>query len=378
MKLGKLLFLVTAILVLSACQSTTALSPTSAGGPTAPLTPVTSGSKNPSKYQYIFKTPTNPIQLSLELDKAHSAQATIGRSGGQISATGADGTVYALDIPKNALADTTLITMTPLSKVAGMPFDGKASYAVQLEPEGLYLYYDAILTITPQMRADPPNPIPGRSRSFSVTRPRAQTVGLAIPVLKVKGAPDPPDALQRLRGRGWLGGGRAGHRGTVGRRRARAAIESLAAEAIAQMRENQENGTTAGDPQVGQAILDLIDQWEQDVVKPSLEAAGNFLRRRAKRRCAICSTWNACASFWAMRPQPRISPKSWTLAESGAIVCIKEEYQRCVDEHVINRMIPLYIGLLRQHEIAKEGKPGAAEPEGLVLARDLTDQVPDL
>jgi hypothetical protein len=95
---------------------------------------------------------------------------TIGPAGGQISAKGADGTVYSLDIPKNALAGVTKITMTPLSKVSGMPFDGKQAYAVQLEPEGLYLYYDAILTISRR------NLFPWRSSYFSVTRPRARAL----------------------------------------------------------------------------------------------------------------------------------------------------------------------------------------------------------
>jgi hypothetical protein len=59
--------------------------------------------------------------------------------------------------------------------------------------------------------------------------------------------------------------------------------------------------------------------------------------------------------------------------KSGATKCIKEEYQRCVDQHVINGMIPLYVDQLRQYEIEKEGGgAGIPEPENLVLARDLT------
>jgi len=85
-------------------------------------------SSKPTKSQYIFGVPKSPIHLAIAFDQASSASAAIGPSGGKLSATGVDETKYSLEIPANAWAGLTRIKMTPLVKMTGMPFDGKASY----------------------------------------------------------------------------------------------------------------------------------------------------------------------------------------------------------------------------------------------------------
>jgi hypothetical protein len=353
LKKSKLLYLLVAVLILSACQLTTPLQPSS---------------NHASKYQYIFKAPTNPIHLTLELDKAHSAQATIGHAGGQISATGGDGTVYTLDLPQNALPASVVITMTPLAKVTGMPFDGKPTYAVQLQPEGLYLYEDAILTIAPTTA------IPLAQQLFFGYQAGGQIVTLAMPVVDSK---DLKIRLMHFSGygvaaevsaEGWASidaqlGGDTSHD---------IYINSLAAEAVAQERADPQSGTRAGDSALGQAVQDLIDQWENDVVKPSLEKAGSSCQA-GKDAIHDLLDMERTRQLLGLPSSSATMAKVMELAQSGAIVCINEEYQRCLNQHVINTLLPLYIDQLRQQAIEQEDSQAAVpDSQALVLARDLT------
>jgi hypothetical protein len=367
MKKRTLIYLLIAVMTLSACRFATQL-----GG----------GGGQANKYQYIFKAPTNPIHLGLELDQDHSAQVIIGPDGGQVSATGADGTVYTLDIPEKALTSATTITLTPISSVSGQPFDGKTTYAVQVEPEGLYLYYDAILTITPA------KPIPLAQQLFFSYKGDGNTVGLAIPVvdskeLKIRlmhfsgygvsadisavgnGVPAGGDVhelsdLDSATIQGQLGGD------------TEAAIQSLTAEVIAKMREDKQNGTDSVDPQQIQTILDLMDQWDREVINPALESAGDSCAA-GKEAMRKFLDQEKMRQILGMDTSSATMAKVVDLLKSGATKCIKEEYQRCVDQHIINGMIPLYIDQLRQDEIEKEGSGASIpEPENLVLARDLT------
>jgi len=333
-------------------------------------TNLTGGGGNASKYQYIFGAPTNPIKLTTSLDKDHSAEAVISAAGGSLSATGADGTVYKLEIPAKALLSGTKITMTPVASLSGPPFDGKQTYTVQLEPEGLYLYVDAILTITPV------KPIPPAQQLFFDYKGDGQTVGLAIPVadskeLKIRlmhfsgyGVSDDQNwAEDTSTIQSQLGGD------------AEAAIQSLAAEAIAKMRESQEtSGNTTLDTQQVQTILDLMDQWDREVIQPAIEGAGTSCAAGKEAMRKILDQ-ERTRQLLGLGGSSATMAQVVDLLKSGATKCIKEEYQRCVDQHVINGMIPLYVDQLRQYEIAKEGSEASIpEPENLVLARDLTSK----
>src|SRR5689334_20907379 len=72
-------------------------------------------------------------------DASHAGSGTIGRDGGTVTAHGADGTAYALSIPAGALDTATPITVTPLSRLAGLPVDAGRAPAVQFGPDGLVL-----------------------------------------------------------------------------------------------------------------------------------------------------------------------------------------------------------------------------------------------
>jgi hypothetical protein len=87
------------------------------------------------------------VQFTFDAERA--THAAIGSAGGVLAATAADGTQFALSIPPDALDFTEVITMTPVSAVAGLPLSGGLAGAVNLEPAGLTFYSPATLAITP-------------------------------------------------------------------------------------------------------------------------------------------------------------------------------------------------------------------------------------
>ena len=77
------------------------------------------------------------VPVEVETDAAAAAVATIGRNGGWLRATGADGSVFDLRVPVGALGADTEITMTPLTGLRGLPPATTLAFGVVLEPDGL-------------------------------------------------------------------------------------------------------------------------------------------------------------------------------------------------------------------------------------------------
>jgi hypothetical protein len=93
--------------------------------------------------------PPSPRNISVQTDGAHAASARIAAAtGGTVTATGADGSTYALTLPPNALTSDETITLTPVSSLAGLKA-GSPAAGVQIAPDGLSLLAPGRLTITP-------------------------------------------------------------------------------------------------------------------------------------------------------------------------------------------------------------------------------------
>jgi hypothetical protein len=98
----------------------------------------------------IFDLPASPLNLTPSVDSTKAVSGTVSAdTGGTIIATGADGTIFTLTVPANALLSDEVVTMTPVSSAAGMPLSGGLVAGVQLAPEGLRLFQPAKLTIQP-------------------------------------------------------------------------------------------------------------------------------------------------------------------------------------------------------------------------------------
>ena len=93
------------------------------------------------------------------LDTAKAATATVPITGGTVTTTGSDGTVYTLTIPDHALLGAQKVTMTPVTAIGGLPFSGGLHAAVQLEPDGLQLFAAATLVIKPSKAVPIPSQV---------------------------------------------------------------------------------------------------------------------------------------------------------------------------------------------------------------------------
>ncbi len=89
----------------------------------------------------------SPLTVTLTPEASPVTQ-TIGAAGGSITATSANGVVYTLSIPADALLSNKEITLTPISQVGNLPLSGGLLSAVKIEPEGLEFYGYATLTTT--------------------------------------------------------------------------------------------------------------------------------------------------------------------------------------------------------------------------------------
>lgn len=94
-------------------------------------------------------TAPTTVHPTLDADPTHAKSATVGAAGGDLTATGADGSTYTLSIPSGALLSAETITLTPVASIPDLPFTTAPAAAVQIGPDGLSLQIPATLTIVP-------------------------------------------------------------------------------------------------------------------------------------------------------------------------------------------------------------------------------------
>lgn len=200
----------------------------------------------------------DPLDVTPVLDNAHAASALVdAATGGTITATGADGSVFELVVPPDGLMSDEEITLTPVASLGGLPFAGGAS-AVDIAPNGLQLARLATLTITP------PTPIPldrqfvfttrGNGKDFHAYPPTQDTSAIQLQLLHFS-APGVASATAAER--------------TAAALKipadAQAQLEKAIGEQAAQMKRD---GHFDGD-----VLVPNLRQYYRDVVKPRLMAA---------------------------------------------------------------------------------------------------------
>lgn len=90
----------------------------------------------------------NPLNVTPKLDGARAVEATIGPAGGELAATGGDGSKFRLAVAPGALPIPTTIRMTPVAAVA-LPSGARLAAGVRLEPEGQTFQAPVDLTVQP-------------------------------------------------------------------------------------------------------------------------------------------------------------------------------------------------------------------------------------
>ncbi len=305
---------------------------------------------------WIFDEPANPVDVGVVLETEDTVQALIPLEGGSITATGADGTKFTLEIPSDALLNETLIGLTPVSSISNMPFGDEQNYAVQLSPDGLVLQNYAILTITPATE------IPRREQLVFGYQEQGSDLILATPVVDSEQI-----QINILHFSGY--GATKGYWGDIEpeRRRLGGDIESRLLNVVNQelIRIRQEGRD--GNGESSRALLrDAFRQYVELVIKPRVTAAGESC---ADGRLALetVNSFNHQAALLGSKADEFLTLDMTALLEKATRACILEEFEICVEDHIIYRLPLVWEAFERQYA-------ALGIPEGAALreARDLT------
>ncbi len=310
--------------------------------------------------QAIFAPTRPPIDLTVTLDPAAAASAVIPVEGGDIEATGEDGTVYQLSIPDDALIEATEIRMTPVASLDGLPTGGSVNFAVQLAPDGLQLFDFATLTITPSAELPIEEQVPfgydGDGKGLFIAAPVVDEPAIQLLIQHFSGYGVSRGLLADIEPeRDRLGGSEE--------RR----LQSQVAEALARERQRQLQGGEAG-LDIAELFGSAFEEFERTVVEPRVRAAGES-----------CATGRlALETVLGLERQRQLIGMSdgsglpVDLMSTVAHVCMQEEYELCRDEHVVHRMIPVTLAFERQRQLLGIADPAAKAFEEDLAVRCLT------
>jgi hypothetical protein len=201
-------------------------------------------------------------EVTLVRDEAAAAEAAIGPDGGSVTATAADGTTFTLTVPLGALPSETTIRAVPAA-LEGLDFP---TYTVMFEPTGLTFLDWATLAIAPAEE------VPLENQFMYQLNDDATEFGAAW-VDPVK--PEPTILLDHFSGYG-LANSTDPQRAAMLTKSAAAAearIQSEAAALLSEERRQQLLGSE-GDSAVAEIFDKYGKQYEEEVIKPRLEAAG--------------------------------------------------------------------------------------------------------
>ena len=306
---------------------------------------------------WIFEAPFVPADVDVVLDTSSHAEALVPVEGGTVSVTGADGTLYSLEIPPDALASETTIGMTPVSDISGMPFGGEQTYSVQLSPDGLFFYKVAVLTITPA------EPIAIDEQLVFGYQGDGKDVILATPVVDSN---EIKIQVQHFSGNGVTKGLLAKLDESQQRRGADA--ERRMSDAInAELIRIRATGGDSFDVIV--AFEAALAEFEDQLVKPLVAAAGNSCAEGQAALQAVNRYGHMRAVLLGDEGGGALDDYPGLL-EKSTQVCVVEEFELCVEEHIIHRMLGVWQHF--EHQFLLLGKGGTAENAVLREARDLT------
>ena len=294
---------------------------------------------------YIFESGGEPIVAAVDLDSDLTVEALIPIEGGSISATGADGTLYTLEIPGDALLNETLIGLTPVSGITGLPFGTEQTYAVQLSPEGLYLQNYAILTIAPAAEIPMGEQIvfgyQGEGSDPILAAPVFDSNEIQIKVLHFSGngvtkglLADIEPVRERL-------GGDAERR-----------LQNAVNEALIRARQDGADAES-----VAEIFTNAFRQYVEQVIKPRVAAAGESCANGQLALQTVLSFERQVQLLGMSEDDFLAGIDMSSLLQKAAQICVVEEFELCVEDHIIHRMLPVWLGFERQFALL--GMPDA-------------------
>lgn len=291
----------------------------------------------------LFTAPADPLKVSITLDSVSETARIIGVEGGTLNATGADGSVFTLEIPPGALLVPTEIVLTPVTSIDGLPETSTFGAAVQLEPDGLRLYEFATLTV------QPPRDIPLEEQVLIGYAGQGQDVHMVPPVV---GADDIQMKLLHFSGYGIVQESDPFRVGYINRRTVenQARLSQAMAELLQKEHQAQKNGQPS-DPEFVEKITRNLQNYYNQVIRPRLMTATSSCANGQK----------ALQTYFEFERQKQLlgitneiqtdNIDMAVLQRQVALKCMEEAYQRCEQEHVLEEIMPLALGYERQRQL---------------------------
>lgn len=297
--------------------------------------------------------PTDQLTATGTLDTARAVKGNFGwDAGGALTATAADGTVFTLTVPPTALTEATAITMTPYTTLnTGL---GESSYGVKLEPAGLQTTTTFMeLAITPPagttwaVDQQVPFTLQGAGDVVSLAALDRTSTPVKLKIghfssyglaLAMRGF---SSSLAAVRHR--LGGD------------AESQLETEVAAALAQER-SQPSGKN-----LYEFLLPFLNRYVEQIVKPRLAAAGQSC---ANARLALQTVLGFERQMQLLGVQDNnLLHFDWMDLFKHNKVCMKEEYELCRDNHIVTRIIPSFLGVLRQEALLGLSESALLNPD---------------
>jgi hypothetical protein len=268
----------------------------------------------------VFPLRPNPVGVGVSRDSSHSARATVTMGGATITAVGGDGSHFTLTIPPNALPTDTVITLTPVSSIAGLPLSGGLAAAVQMEPEGLYFNRPVVLRIEPERPVPPAERIGfGYLRDGDDFHPYPVDSGSALQM-----------RLLHFSGAG-VALGTSAEASALAQRApasAQAQLEQKIWELLEGEHQRQIRGEP-GDPQLAGKLSRLLEDFYDQVVLPKLDAARNADDWRVMFDAIQTATFFARMSNLLGEDQSALA-KLLPRLEPILVRGYEQAYQRCI------------------------------------------------
>lgn len=310
----------------------------------------TSGTPAPTAAPlYTLDVSPQPLSVGVSLDTGRAVTSSIGVAGGTLTATAADGTVYTLTLPANAVAADTEITMTPVAQFTSLPFNGsdtRAAYGVQLAPEGATFSTAVTLHIAlpngSSMPIDQQLPFSwtgsGQAVALAALDPASAAIDLALQHFSgwaiARHSLGVSASLSGLRDR--LGGSEE------------ARMESAISERLADERDKAQSGSTDPGLMSSDAFALYLAEYDAKVLQPLLAAAGQSC---ANSRLASETLLKLARQLQLLGVPNTYQDQALALLAPGATLCIDEEYKKCRDNHIVPDIIPAAYNMDRQAQL---------------------------
>ena len=287
-----------------------------------------------------------PLTVQFTLETAARVVQDVPITGGVIKATAKDGTTFKLTVPDDALISPETIAMTPVV-IASQPFGTGPAWGVQLLPDGLTFNQPVTLVITPPVGKAPsvaqqvPFGWSGADNQVVLANPDKADSHLALKLLHFSSYAY-ATAMQGM------SASLAGVRNRIGGS-AEARITSAMAERLSSERQAQLLGTgEEGFANIAE-IEALMDEYEKEVVQVRIAAAGSSC---AAGRLAL----ETALGFDRQKQllgfgEAKLNAQLPALMDTVGAVCLDEEWALCRDQHIVQRIIPIYFGMERQAQL---------------------------